>query len=101
MAEEVALSGVVKEALDACNSVHATSLKGHIGENLLKAEPEELSGMVGNVATLLMAQAVCYMKSKGLVIEVLRADSTTFSQFIDMVNRCPAVGGVKMTGGRR
>jgi len=81
------------EIANLCPEVTASPLRNYFGNSLLKMDAEGLEGMVGNVATLLMAQTVCYIKSQGEVVEVLRSDTKTFGRMCAIIETCKTQGG--------
>lgn len=90
---------LIRDLMQSCEMVQATTLGAHFGNGMLHTKPEELDGMVGNVATLLMAQTVCYMQSQGEIVEALQTDRVEFAKIHHIIKSCPDVDSVEK--GRR
>lgn len=86
------MSEIAMNVVRGCEAIEARPLHRFFGSDLLNMPPDGLDGMVGNVATLLMAQTVCYIKSQGEIAEAMRSNKRSYHELHMMVESCKTVG---------
>ena len=84
------IQGMLQGVVDSCPEAVSQPMADFFGTNLLSMTPEDLEVMEGNAATIMMAQVVCYMKSRGQIREISERDSRHAAPMLRALESLPS-----------